>query len=305
MPDTALLRIAPLGFSLLTLASASVVGCQSDQGISELKFEDIGVATGDFDFVEEALARNGVGYTPYEGYISHAVYDDSVSPEQIALKTETLFTSLNEKNRPELDNFDAVFVNSGSRGWGEFVYNGVDPDNELVDSVTALENIEAYMARGGTLIVSDWSYDLIEAMWPEQVTFVYEGDGLDAAQVGHSEEIVARVTDEDLLKAIGEEQIDLAYDFSYWTVIEDVASDVDVYLRGDVSYRLADGGGYGTLEDVPLLIGFGAGGGRVYFSTFHWRAQKNPVTDALLFGVVDGLDPDISVSGTNASGGQQ
>lgn len=290
------------GVALLAgLASLGLSGCKSDQGISELKFEDIGVATGDFDYVEEALARNGVGYTPYEGFISHAVYDDEIQPEQIALKTETLFTSLNDRNLPELDNFDAVFVNSGSRGWGEYVYNGVDADDGLATSEAARSNLETYMARGGTLILSDWSYDLIEVMWPDRVDFVYESEGLDAAQVGSSEEIVARVTDEALLDALGEQQIELAYDFSYWTVIESVADDVDVYLRGDVTYRLDDGGGYGTIEDVPLLVGFGAGGGRVYFSTFHWRAQNTAVTDALLFSVVEGLDPDSSTDSEESS----
>jgi len=287
----------------LALVAVFTFGCKSDQGISELKFENIAVATGDFDYVEEALARNGVGYTPYEGFISHAVYDDEVEPEQIALKSETLFTGTNDADQPELFNFDAVMINSGTRGLGAYVYNGVDEDDAVVGNATALDHVERYMARGGTIVASDWSYDLIEELWPDRVTFAYEDDGLDAAQVGSSEEGLAEVTDDELADALGEDVVELSYDFSYWTVIEEVADDVDVYLRGDLTYRLDDGGGYGTLEDVPLLIGFGAGGGRVYFSTFHWRAQKNPVTDALLFGVVEGLDPDIQAEADQESDG--
>mgnify|MGYP001342442943 CR=1 FL=1 len=44
-----LLLLVPAGLSL---------SCTNDQGLNELRFENVAVATGDFDRIEEALARN-------------------------------------------------------------------------------------------------------------------------------------------------------------------------------------------------------------------------------------------------------
>ena len=79
------------------------------------------------------------------------------------------------------------------------------------------------------------------------------------------------------------------FDFSYWTVMTEVADDVDVYLRGDIAYRVSGAEGYGTLSDVPLLIGFDVGPGRVIFSAFHWRGQNEAVTDLLIQHLLPGL----------------
>ena len=81
----------------------------------------------------------------------------------------------------------------------------------------------------------------------------------------------------------------LQFDFTYWTVIESVADDVDVYLRGDVEYRLSDSEGYATLEDVPLLVGFNAVAG-VHLSSFH-GSQNADVADTIMLRVAEGLTP--------------
>ena len=286
----------------LALVACGAAACKNDQGLAELKFEDIAVTTGDFDYVEEALARNLVSYTSFEGYIEQAVYDQQLDPSSIALKSEALFTELDDKQQPQLFQYDAVVLDSGTRGFGAYVYNGVDADDGIVANETAMANLDSYVSQGGVLIASDWAYDVIEELWPDKVHFLYEEDGLDAAQVGNSDLVDADVVDTDLAALIEQSQLGITYDFSHWTVIQDVGSDVTVYLRGDVEYRTNDGQGNDTLKDVPLLISFGVGGGQVYFSNFHWRAQRNAITDALLFGLVDGLQAGTASAQGSTSG---
>ena len=78
--------------------------------------------------------------------------------------------------------------------------------------------------------------------------------------------------------------------------MESVSEDVDIYLRGDIEYRISDGEGYGILEDVPLLVGFTMGRGRVVFSSFHWRSQNPTQANQLMLIAVEGLNP-----GSNAN----
>ena len=47
-----------------------------------------------------------------------------------------------------------------------------------------------------------------------------------------------------------------------------------------------------TLQDVPLLVGFDAGAGRVLYSSFSWKAQRPAVTDLLLLTLIEGLQVD-------------
>jgi len=148
------------------------------------------------------------------------------------------------------------------------------------------------VSRRRTLVASDWSYDLVEAVWPGKVTFLGEAEGLDSAQRGTSRSVVARVTDPDLADALGNDQLEVFFDFSYWTVMESVGNGVTVHMRGDVDYRADDGSGEQRLEDVPLLVSFEQGNGRVILSSFAWRSQRQQVADTLLLTMVEGLQVD-------------
>jgi hypothetical protein len=151
------------------------------------------------------------------------------------------------------------------------------------------------------VVASDWSYDLIEQAWPDKITFLDEAEGLDAAQRGTSSSVVATVTDEALAEALGNDQLEVFFDFSYWTVMESVGSGVTVHMRGDVEYRPTDGSSTARLENVPLLVSFEHQGGRVILSSFAWRAQRQAVADTLLLTMVEGLA--VKTTGDQTAGG--
>ncbi len=275
---------------------ACLVACANDQELKAFSFDDIAIVNGDFDNMNDVLVRLDIGAIEYEGFISNAVYDPELDPEINALKVEGLLVDRADSGRTLMLDYDAVFINSGVRGLGEYVYNGVAADSALVTNETVIQNVKEFVENGRTLVLSDWAGDLVEAVWPEKIEFINENDCgappcWDSAQVGTSESVDVSIVDEELEQELLTDNITLGFDFSYWTAMQSVAEDVDVYLRGDIEYRISDGEGYGTLEDVPLLVGFTVDRGRVVFSSFHWRSQNTTQANQLMLYAVEGLNP--------------
>ena len=263
-------------------------GCSDQEFLVRLN-NSVAVTVGDFDEVAAPLNRMVVKHTDYDGVISTTTWDTSYTGNS-ALTVEGLFGDLSEMMQ-----HDAIFVASGTRGLGDRQYNGLSEDNQIVASEDAVQNVRDFVERGNTLLVTDWGYDLVEAVWPDYVTFSGEDMGLDAAQRGGEGNIQGLVTDDVLATAIETDSIELAYNFSNWAVIESVREDVRVLMRGDVSYLDDNGVGTVSLSEVPLLIQFeppGGLGGQVVFSTFHMDAQNAFVVDETLRTVVGRFKED-------------
>lgn len=269
-----------------------LAGCRNEQTLKELEFKAIAVVTGDFDDVQATLTNLDIASTAYEGFIERAVYDPELAPDAISMKAEQLFQAEDAAGVAEISIYDAVFVNSGARGFGQWVYNGTEADDSLVTDPTTLEHVRAYVENGGTLVVSDWGYDLVEAIWPDAIEFAGDDTTLDDAQRGLSESVTATVQDAALAEALDDNAtVELAYDYSYWTVIEGVGPETSVHLTGDLDYRVSDTEGEGQLSGVPLLVSFEDSGGLVVYSSFHWRAQRDEVSEGLLLALLEGLKP--------------
>ena len=279
---------------LMTTVSLSVLatGC-IDNTITQQPIREIAVITGDFDHMSESLDRMLLPYTEYEGFICCASYDSTVDPDANTLKAEGLLTGESAEQAREIFIYDAVFMNSGSRGWGAFEYNGVGEDDHFLKDPIALQNLEDFVNQGGSLILTDWTYDLIEALWPEKVTFYGGEEESDAAQVGLLGTVEAQIADPVLAAKLGQDTVNMAFNFSNWSVIESVAEDVDVYLTGDVNYRISASEGTGTLNEIPLLISFDQGAGQVVFASFHWAAQTPELGQTLMTEIISGLNAGV------------
>ncbi|MCP4806656.1 MAG: hypothetical protein GY913_29150 [Proteobacteria bacterium] len=268
------------------------IGCTPENAFIERPFESIAVVTGDFDSIEDGFNRLDVAHTIYEGYITTSAYDSSVDPELMSLKSEHLFIGVDDDGNSELFIHDAVFVNSGARGFAEVVYKGsLDADDQFVSDSDVIDAVTEFTGRGRTLLASDWAYDLVETAWPDAIDFAGDDLVLDDAEVGAAGRVTATVESVDLVEALGTDTLSLDMNYTNWAVIEDVGPDTEVLLRGDVEYRISAEEGWGTMEDVPLLVQFEVGTGHVVFSSFHWHAQTAGVADAMLVEVVPGLDP--------------
>lgn len=265
---------------LLLLAPA----CRPENEVRAIPLDAIAVTTGDYDRMEECLSRQLVNHQLYEGFIVGATWDPTVDPDDMVLKVEGLLGI-----QDELEEFGAVFVNSGTRGLGAWVYNGIEADDALVADAEVIENVRTFVSGGGVLVVTDWAYDLVEAAWPDAIAFAGDEAVLDDAQRGGRGEVTARVLDPEISARLGADQLGIRYDFSHWAVIDHVSDRVAVHLEGDITWRASEAEGDVPREGVPLLVSFEEGLGQVVFATFHFRVQTPQVADGLLLSVVEGL----------------
>jgi hypothetical protein len=249
----------------------------SETGLSSNRDPVVATTYGDFDDFTPSLQRLDVAHEAYEGLISNATWSDD--PVE-GFAVETLFDG-------RRIGAEAVLVASGTRGFGRTVYNRNDADDAFVGDDRVLDAVEGYVRSGGRLLVTDWSYDLVEQTWPDAIGFSGDDAVLDAAQTGDVATVLARVTEPSLAEALGMDAVVLDYSFSNWAVITDVDPDTTVWLRGDVP--VWTGEAIETLRDVPLLVSFERGRGTAAVMTFHANAQTPVLTDLLLSHVLGEL----------------
>jgi hypothetical protein len=273
--------------AVLGLVCVAATACKSEQTLTVSPVDSVAVTTGDFDYIAAPLDRLVVDHESYEGLISVATWSDDYDPALQSLKVEGLLGSTDE-----LLLHDVAMVASGTRGFGAQVYNGLDPDDQLVNDPAVIANLVEYVDRGGVLVVTDWAYDLVDVAWPGTLTFI--GDGaVDAAQHGLNGTVTATVSDPVLVTELGGDTAAIEFDFSNWAVISEVSRDVVVHLEADVEYLGEATEGNVPLPAAPLLVSFVPPGarGKVVFSTFHFDAQLEQLMDTIMLNVVADFEP--------------
>lgn len=169
-------------------------------------------------------------------------------------------------NEEAMLGFDIVCVNGGIQEEG------------VVDDPLVATNVSAYVEAGGTLFVTDWSYDLVERSFPEAIDFLGDDLTLSAAERGVAETISdALVVDQSLAGYLGKQTVEVRYDLAYWPLLEGASGQVVVHITGDAHYTEDGSSEPVAAQGVPLLVSFAAGYGTVVFSTF--REEANLTSD--------------------------
>ncbi len=275
------------------MALLALLGC-SEQGLSEVRLDAIAVVLGDFDDMRTPLTALDIATTPYDGFIVQAVYEPEDGRSQrgeMAADIDTLLTAVDEKGNYAIQLYNAVFVASGARGFGAGQYNNaLLEDNMILADEIKLQRLCDFADGGGSLVVSDWAYEIVERCWPDAVRFFGDDTGLpDAAQTGAAEQdVYATVTDEKLVEALGA-AVSIDYEYSAATIIESVGGETEVLLRGTLEHQPSADKPFETLDDVPLLVRFTANRGHVVYGNFHWGRQTPSVAQRLLLESVEGL----------------
>jgi hypothetical protein len=273
-----------------------------------VSLDAIAVVQGDFDDMAAMLLRNDIGSAPFNGYIDQATWwvgDERPTRADPGRTVEELLTTSDEvKGVWEIEKYNAVFINSGTRGLNAFVYNyTLDSDDSLLLDPDAVPNVCEWVHAGGSLVASDWAYDLIEACWPDAIEFYGDDTVIDAAQVGAAGDVLADVPDEALREELGGSVANILFNFSAFAVMESVGSEVEVLLSGSIEYQPEGATLTKELDNAPLAVRFTDGRGQVLFTSFHSLAQTPALADAVLFRGVDGLRPGLGQDSAEASDG--
>jgi len=220
---------------------------------------DLGVIKGSYDRIENIITDLGYGYTTLE----------------VADLDNYLYIST----------FEAIFINCGYTG-----------DYLTTSRETNLQNFVE--TAGGSLYVSDWAADYIQAIWPTAINWY--GGSVNAAKQGAEQTLEATVVDTILQTLLGKSTADIYYDLGSWVIISSEGTGTDVLLSGNPGVsqvfsvntpdldlrvdrvRTFSEGIAGTLEAVPLAVKFQPGGaskGTIIYTTFHNEAQEEAVTE--------------------------
>jgi hypothetical protein len=287
------------------IALLALLGC-NDQSFADVRLDAFAVVLGDFDDLRAPLTGLDVAFTAYDGFIVQAVYepeDDRTERGDLPLTVEGLLTQTDDKGRLQLAQYGAVFVASGTRGFGSGQYNNeLLEDDMLLADPDLLDRMCSFADGGGSLVVSDWAYELVEFCWPDAITFFGEDAGTDGAQTGQADSSVAARVRRDTLKETLGDTISLSYEYSAFAVMTDVGPDTEVILDGSVQYQPSADVGYESLPDVPLLVHFPTGRGQVVYANFHIGSQTPYVAQSLLLDAVEGLDIGAGDQSDEASG---
>jgi len=274
------------------IVGAGTSGC-NDPNLIRLNFGRTAIVTGDFDTVQQLIQEVANTTTVeadihyYDGYIDgpHFETETDIQPGDLALQAEDL---LRADTSQGLDQFDTTFLSCGMRGVADHVYNGVGEDNHLVEDGTVIANLDEALSHGAAIYFSDWTYDLVEATWPDKVRWAGDESELDDAQRGKAGPVTARVVSPELANfmelGVGDE-LEIIFNQGGWAVPLSVADDVEVLVEADIEYDNPDTGEFELRQDVPLVFSF-TEGGRVVYTAFHNEAQiTDDARDVLRFSL--------------------
>ena len=210
---------------------------------------EVAVITGDFDDFDTVLQSVGIGG-------AHAV-DGQTGDEMLQFLD----------NPDEMARYGAIFFAGGHLEDGIF-YSSDGSDASTVDTVK--QNLKDYVTNGGVVFASDWSYDVIEQIWPNAMDFS-GGTDPDAAQIGEPGLLACDIHSDDLQKSLGNDSIKMNLDLDAWPIVKDASDDAKVFLRADAPWR--KGMETGTETDAPMLVEFPFGDGKIVFTP--WRFSAN------------------------------
>lgn len=236
------------------------------------------VVTGLFDRMQDVLAKLGYGEVDNgrlrAGTEKFDLYDGDGSLGAGARPMDALFADGDGNGQPDIRNYAVVFLNCG-----------VDETAAL--DPTRLQILRDYVQAGGRLYVSDLAYDFVEQAFPAYIDF-HGSDGTAAAaaenpgdaEVGEPDITSAATVDAGLQSWLGGVScsagscldaggtVTIEGFLSGWGVMNGAQANppsaVKTWVQGPVTFF-----GQSTPVVRPLTMTFGAGSGRVTYTSYH------------------------------------
>lgn len=212
---------------------------------------DIAVVTGDFDDMAAVLQEVGIdSFTIIDGRDTAGLVEFLRSVDNLTPYQTVYFAGGHVEE-------DVIYDTDGSDAAGNVP--------------VVLGAIREYVMNGGKVVGSDWSYDVIEQVWPDKVDFLGDDNVANAAQLGIPMNVNASVVDAGLTAAVGADTMQVDFDLDAWPVVESVGDGVTVLQKGDVTWRF----GMDTSDESakPLALTFAVGDGSVVLTA--WRMASN------------------------------
>ena len=178
---------------------------------------------------------------------------------------------------------DIIFINCGAHEWAL-----EEADFDEVND--ALENLRRFVREGGSLYMSDWSYDIFERLYPEAVEWVGDDTTRNDAEVGISQNFLGSIADATIEGDIGVARASLRYELGRIATPAELGAGSRALVTADIEIE-----GGEVLADTPVLFEHKPidlppnSDGRVIFTTFHNGEGNTEDMDAVLRAIVFSL----------------
>ena len=147
-----------------------------------------------------------------------------------------------------------------------------------LESPEVKDTLRKYVQMGGRLYVTDWSYDILKALFPQPITWLFDDGSEGSAQLSSSYDAPAQIIDPGLYNWLAAQNL-TAFDLeASWTIIEDVhpytAPDLDgkmVEMKPHVWLNVA----HPQHGSRVATVSFQYGCGRGLFSGYHTEAGSS------------------------------
>jgi hypothetical protein len=228
------------------------------------------------DEVEKVLERLG-----YNDFALHPTYhhgsDRDDDTESWLKEAFSVYENFSDNN--------ILFINCAAHEWAVEKMN----EDELE---TVLNNLRRFIEEGGSIYLSDWSYDLLELLYPDAVNWLGDDNIQNDAENGVAQEFVGSVIDQGMA-ATGLDRVLLRFEQSRIAIPLELGNGTRMMIRADV--MVEQNGEEELFEEVPVLLEHRplnidpARAGRVIYTTFHNGNNNTQDMDDLLRNIIFSL----------------
>lgn len=235
------------------------------------------VVNGQWDRIEITLAKIGLGKLDGNGQLQRGTESFDIYESKWPPNPNDPFAPDNLLTKPEVINkYNIVFLPcSGS--------TGTTCDDTRAGQSQYQKTLQQFVAQGGKVYVTDYSYEFVRQPFPGFVTWSQQSQALGSACLGGEYDAPGKVDDKglsDWLAAMGTTSVTLK---ANWTRIDALTPQPGTDENGKAVtitpkvWMTAQNNG-----DHPATISFQQQCGRVLFSTYHTEASLNPGPNATL-----------------------
>jgi len=233
------------------------------------------VRVGAWDSIEDSLIKLGIASDAFDRfeYKFPPNSSDPYSPDKLF------------KDPATISKYHIVFVPcSGS--------SGTDCNDYTTSDATVRKTLQDFVAAGGKLYVTDYSYDFVRQPFPGYIDWVGQTSSIGSACMSGEYDAPAVVHDQGLKDWLGAQGINSFDVQANWTMIEKVNKVATTDLNGkpvDVTPKVWVSAA--IQGEHPSTVSFERACGRVLFSTYHTEGTGGgallPQEKALLYVLLE------------------
>ena len=260
------------GETLEIPADMTTLPSHPDAGLMD-SIPKIAVASGSYDWFEDLLAKFGLADLGADFHYVRGTEEFTLffnggrawSPGTYEEFTAMLRRPLDTDGEDDLSDFNILFIPCTD-----------DDADEALAEEEVKENLRTFVAEGGKLYVSDWSYDFAEQVFPQFIEFVGDDAAIGSAESTMTDfwDATGSIRDADLSAwltgmSIAPNEVELLMS---WVGVEGTSIVPGEDEEGNpvditpLEIILGDTPGYGS---KPLNVTFTYGCGKVLFTTYH------------------------------------